>query len=272
MTTTQPTRGRAGRLRARLSDRDLEVLQLLYRLRLMNSRQVQRACLTGGSPHTRTRRTRALLQRLSDQGLIVRLDRIIGGGRSGSTAYLVGLSGLGLAVLGVEGPYGRRRRRVWDTKPYFTGHVLAVAELYVNLSEQAHRGDVRLRTYDGEPAAWRRYPSPSGAAAVLKPDAFVQLDVGPYERSAFIEIDMGTESLPTVSRKCAAYASFFRTGIEQRAHGLFPLVLWLVPSEARLIKVQEVIDRLVADVRHLFAVALQTDGAALLSAPVEGRA
>jgi hypothetical protein len=270
--TTPSTRGRAGHLRARLSDRDLQVLASLYQLRLMTSVQLQRQHVPDGSPHTRTRRTRAMLQRLCELGLVVRLDRSVGGNRSGSTAHVYGLSGLGLAVLDVQGPYGRRRRRVWETKPYFLQHVLGVAEVCVSLTELSNRGDAQLLSYDGEPACWRRHTGLTGVPATLKPDAYVQLGIGEYERSAFVELDMGTESLPTISRKCLDYVAYYNAGVEQRAYGVFPLVLWLLPTEARLIKVREVIDHLAAEVRHLFAVALHADGPALLAAPMEGGA
>jgi hypothetical protein len=268
--TNPPTRGRAARLRGLLSERDLGVLVSLYQLRLMTSDQVQRTHIPDGSPRTRARRTRALLQRLSELGLVVRLARTVGGGRSGSTSHVYGLSGLGLAVLNVQGPYGRRRRRVWETKPHFLLHVLAVSELCVRLSELA-TGDVELLRFDGEPACWRRYAGPGGVPATLKPDAYVRIGVGKIERIAFIELDMDTESVPTIRAKCQDYVNYFNTGTEQHTHRIFPLVMWLVPTETRQHKVREVIDHLTADVQRLFTVALQADGPALLAAPAEGR-
>jgi len=249
--TDHPPRGRAARLHTRLTDRDLQVLDSLYQLRLLTARQVQRLHVYDGSVSTRARRTRALLQRLSELGVVVRLARSIGGVQPGSTAHVYGLSGLGLAVLDVQGPYGRRRRTVWETKPYFLQHVLAVSELCVGLTEQARSGHAELLAFDGEPACWRRFAGPAGVPVVLKPDAFVRVGLGEFERHAFVEADMATESLPTVIRKCRSYESYWRSGVEQRAHGVWPLVVWLVPNADRLNKVQEVIGGLVADIRQL---------------------
>jgi hypothetical protein len=256
-------------LRGRLSDRDKQVLVSLYQLRLMTSRQVQRLHVPEGSALTQARRTRALLQRLAELALVIRLDRTVGGVQPGSTAQVYGLSGLGLAVLDVQGPYGGRRRRVWETKPYFMRHVLGVSELRVALHELTSGGRVQLLTFDGEPAAWRRFAGEGGVPTTLKPDAYVRIGIGEFERSAFVELDMASESLPTLQRKCLSYATYWRSGTEQHDHGVFPLVVWLVPDEARLRQIREVIGRLAADLRPLFAAALQADGPTMLTGPME---
>lgn len=270
MTSTPNVRGRHIRLRGRLSTRDIAVLESLYRLRLLTSRQVQRLHVPDGSALTRSRRTRALLARLVELGVVIRLERTVTGVQPGSSVPVFGLSGLGLAVLDVQGPYGRRRRTVWETKPYFLYHLLAVAEVCVGLTElTSATPHADLLAFDAEPAAWRRFNGDMGAPATLKPDAYVRLGVGEYEHSAFIELDMASESLPTIERKCRAYGAYWRSGIEQQQRGVFPLVLWLVPNAERQRRVREVIERLGAEVRHLFAVALHDEGAALLVAPME---
>jgi hypothetical protein len=50
----------------------------------------------------------------------------------------------------------------------------------------------------------------------------------------FIEVDLGTESLPTLLRKCGQYETYRASGIEQADYGVFPLVLWFftVPERA----------------------------------------
>lgn len=157
-----------------------------------------------------------------------------GGIRAGSTGYVYGLSGLGQAALDVSGTYGRRRRSVWETKPYFQDHVLTVAELYVQLVEACRGGAADLLTFDAEPACWRRHSGAGGEPLMLKPDAYVQVGTGDIERSAFLEVDLATESPNTVHRKCLAFVAYWRSGIEQREHSVFPLVVWLVPDSRRL--------------------------------------
>lgn len=210
-----------------------------------------------------------MLQRLTELGAVVRLERTVGGIRPGSSAQVFGLSGRGLGVLGVDGPYGRRRRTVWETKPYFMQHVLGVAELCVGLTERCRGGTAELLIFDGEPAAWRRFADGSGATVTLKPDAYVRVGVGAFERHAFVELDMASESLPTIERKCGVYAAYWRSGLEQREHGLFPLVLWLVPTEDRQRRLEDTIASLPPETRRLFVVARQDEGPAVLTAPVE---
>jgi hypothetical protein len=174
---------------------------------------------------------------------------------------------LGLAVLDVAGIYGARRRTAWTTQPAFTSHVLAVAQLLVDLTAQARDGVAELLTFDGEPKCWRRFTGANGAAAMLKPDAYVRVGVGAIERSAFVEVDQGTERAPTLTRKLDAFTAYWRSGIEQQTHGVFPLVLWLVPDEKRTNTLWEVVHKMTNETQQLFTVALQRDGARLMTAP-----
>lgn len=265
---------RAARLRARLSQRDLAVLGSLAKLRLLTGGQLQRLHVAEGSPATRTRRARAVLQRLSERRLVARQARRIGGIRAGSAGHVYGLSGLGQAVLEVGGPLGRRRRAVWATKPAFQDHVLAVAELYVRLVEQTREGAAELLAFQAEPACWRSFTGQGGQRIVLKPDAYVRLGLGELERRVFLEQDQGSESLPTVERKCQRHLAYYRSGQEQRAHGVAPQVWWLVPSDTRRRGVVQVVKRLAAEAQSLFAVVLAPEAPGLLTSPpaAEGRA
>jgi hypothetical protein len=159
---------------------------------------------------------------------------------------------------------------VWHVKPRFLGHALARSELCAALTEATRDGSAELLTFDAEPASWRPFTGSSGEAAQLKPDAFVRVGIGAVESSAFVEIDQGTESLPTIRRKCEQYVFYWRAGREQQAHGVFPLVVWLVTTAARRDQIRGVVHRLPPEVRPLFAVALQTDGPALLTAGPDG--
>jgi hypothetical protein len=49
----------------------------------------------------------------------------------------------------------------------------------------------------------------------------------------YVEIDMGTESLPVLLRKSRTYEEYRRTGRAQAEHGVFPRVLWMLPTETR---------------------------------------
>jgi hypothetical protein len=153
---------------------------------------------------------------------------------------------------------GGNRRRVWETSPGFQDHVLAVAEAYVALVEASRSGQVELLSFEAEPPCWRSFPGVGAQTVVLKPDAYTQLGLGELEHSAFVEVDLGTESAPTIARKCAVYIAYWRSGLEQRRRGVFPMVLWLVRDTARRARIETVIASLPADTRSLFKVDLLT--------------
>ncbi|WP_372451649.1 replication-relaxation family protein [Glycomyces salinus] len=252
-------------MRQKLSERDFAVLRSLHKLRLLTGVQLARLHVADGSTATRARRARALLQRLSELKVVVRLGRRVGGVRAGSAGFVYGLSGYGQAVLEVDGPTGKRRRRVWETSPPHQRHVLAVAELYVQVVEASRGGDVELLAFDAEPACWRRFAGISGQTVTLKPDAYIRLGVRAVELVAFVEVDMGTESAPTIAKKCHTYISYWRSGIEQQAHDVFPAVLWLVEATRRAEQLADVIRHLPHDAQALFRVALLGDAIQLLS-------
>ncbi|MGH8542069.1 MAG: replication-relaxation family protein [Gammaproteobacteria bacterium] len=259
--------GRAARLRAQLGERDLAVLDSLAKLRLLTGKQIQRLHIADGSPLTRARRTRSTLQRLTALRLVTRLERRIGGIHAGSEGAVYGLTGLGQAVLAIDGSDGRRHRTVWATKPAFQDHVLAIGELCVRLSELSRDNTLELMAFDTEPACWRRFPGSGGQPITLKPDAYVRLGIGDFEHRAFIELDLSTESLPTVQRKCQRHVAYWQSGLEQQRYGVFPKVWWLVPSPHRRDGIASVIGKLAHSAQALFTVALHHEAPYLLTQP-----
>jgi hypothetical protein len=261
--------GRARTLQARLSGRDLAILQTLADFRLMTGRQLQRLHLDGSNPTTIARRGRAVLQRLWELRAVVRLDRRIGGVRAGSDGLVYGLSGLGLAVLALEQADGSRPggRMVWETKPAFQDHLLAIGDLYVELHELQQAGQLEVLDFHTEPRAWRWFSGAAGERQTVKPDAFAALGIGEFEQRMFIEIDCGTESLPTIARKCRRYGDYWQSGDEQRQHGVFPKVWWLASSPRRAARLADVVATLPAEHQQLFGVGLAAEAAALLSQP-----
>lgn len=258
---------RAARLRDRMGERDLAVLGDLARFRLLTTVQVQRLHIADGSELTRARRARALMHRLTSLHLVIRSPRRVGGIRAGSAGQAYGLSGLGEAVLGVSGPYGKRRRSMWTTKSDHHDHALGVSELYVRLVEtvRTQSRTVELACFETEPACWRRFSGIGGESITLKPDAFVRTWIGEFALTSFVEFDRDTESLPTIRRKCECYVRYWRSGIEQQTNGVFPQVVWLVPSEKRRDGLRSVFQRLAHEAQSLFAVALHSEGANFLT-------
>jgi hypothetical protein len=265
--------GRARRLAERLGPRDLAVLDSLRELRLMTGEQLGRLHVPGPHPVTQGRKTRAMMQRLSELGAVVRLRRRVGGVRAGSAGHVYGLSGLGQAVIDLSQQVSRRHRRVVETKPAFANHTLAVSGLYVDLVQHCQAGQAELLAWAAEPACWRRFPGAAGQTITLKPDAYIRLGLGEYELTAFVEVDLDSESLPTIARKLSVYIAYWHSGIEQHRWGVFPRIWWFAPTLARCEAIARTIQRLPAEAHALFAVGLLSEAAQLLTQhPAEGGA
>jgi Replication-relaxation len=244
----------APRLAERLGPRDLAILRTLQEFRLMTGGQIRRLYFYGGEPATEARKARAACKRLVELGVIVRTDRRVGGIRAGSEGFVFGLSGLGAAVLDIGQLQPSRHRRVAETKPSHQTHVLGVSELAVRLTESARTGEFSIDELRGEPGCWRWFSGVGGGQRTLKPDTFLRVSVADYELASFVEVDLATESLPTVLRKCMTYIDYWKSGAEQRLHDFFPRVWWLVPHTARLQAITDVLKRLPDEARDLFRV------------------
>ncbi|MBM7416830.1 hypothetical protein JOE30_000880 [Rhodococcus sp. PvP016] len=200
-----------------------------------------------------------MLKRLTDAGLIGRLDRRVGGLHGGSQGFVYSLKGRGSGALArLDGTVPHRPRG--EPGERFVAHVLAITETYVRLREATGPGRRHeLVEFDPEPACWRRYPAPHGGVAVLRPDAYVRVADVDYEDLFFIEIDRATESLATIRAKCQAYTAYWRSGTEQALSGIFPKVVWIVPSEHRADGIHRTIARLNQPDQQLFTVTTDAD-------------
>jgi Replication-relaxation len=240
-----PTGQRARRMRVgsqqlqamqqNLSDRDWHILDSLTMHPFLTTFQIQRLHFADhASTATGHRVCRRVLSRLAAIRAIEHLERRIGGVRAGSASFVWRLGPVGDRLLrhDVARDDGPRLRRKEPSLRYLD-HCLAVAETHIRLLEAGrdHAPDLlRLQT---EPTCWRPYATLGGGQAVLKPDLFAVTATDDFEDSWFIEVDRGTESVPTLLRKCTQYEEYRRSGVEQRDRGVFPLVLWLLPNDRR---------------------------------------
>lgn len=232
----RPSAARIGKrqlsmLAGRLSERDMDVLVVVARHRVLTTHQIQGFCfLDHDSAVSASRTTRRVLARLQRDGLLRALDRRVGGVRSGSDATIWQLAPAGSRLV-----YGEDRRRRISSAPSdrFLGHCLAVADVHVLLRQHQRIEAIEDVKVEVEPASWRRYQGAGGEPRWLQPDLTARITTNEYVDWWFIEVDLGTESLPTLLRKCQQYEAYRRTGIEEAEHGSFPLVLWLLPNDAR---------------------------------------
>jgi hypothetical protein len=254
-------------MRRQLSDRDRLILSAVQDLRLLTARQIERAIFVDGSHLTRARRCRAALQRLTESGCLIRLDRRIGGVRAGSAGYVYALTPFGQRVLN---PGAGRLRRVREPGAGFVDHVLAISELWVQLLEAERDGRLKLVEFQPEPRCWRTYSGISGVRWV-KPDAGVVTATDEWELHFWVEVDLATESQSVIRSKAATYAGYWQTGKEQTARGVFPRVLFLVSDDRRKEQVVETLSRLPAEQWQLFQVALFDRAVVVLSGADVGR-
>lgn len=226
-------------LRTELSVRDEQILTFLNRHRYATTTHLRdvffadHATLTAG-----TRACIRVLHRLLHNRLIARLERRVGGAARGSAATIWYLDAAGERL---TRPEGARRRRFASVSTPFLAHTLAVTDTHVALIDRARTGAFEIERVDLEPDTWHPFLTRAGTAAILKPDLLVHLATDDYEDHWYFEIDLGTESIPVLLAKCRTYAAYRATGRAQAEHGVFPRVLWILPTTARTARLRAAI-------------------------------
>jgi hypothetical protein len=261
-------------LELQLTDRDIRILEDLDQFRLLTTRQIQRLHLpvrplgAHATISAATRGTTRILTRLESLGIVARLERRIGGVKHGSASTIWHLGSAGERFL-----RHRRgdatRRRYQEPGLMFVTHTLAVADVAVRLREHARAGHFDLLQLQSEPACWRPFTAATGEPVTLKPDLFAVTADTSTETHSFVEVDLGTEHMPAITRKCRVYQRYERTGIEQTEHGLFPAIVWIVPTQKRARDIRDAITKERALDPELFWV-VATEQALPQLAPYEG--
>jgi hypothetical protein len=231
------SRGQAERIGRGLSDRDRAILASLQAHHFLTTEQLQRFHFAEHATSAAAARIcRRVLHRLHQLHVIDHLERRVGGVRAGSASYVwrVGLVGDQLLRLRAGGDQPRLRRK--EPSLRYLEHCLAIADCHLMLRDLATANRIELLGVDTEPDCWRSYLALSGSRDTLKPDLYAVTAAGDYEDHWYIEVDRATESLPTLLRKCGQYEDYRRTGTEQHLRGIFPLVVWIVPDQARTAK------------------------------------
>lgn len=225
----------------RLSGRDRAVLDIVHRHRFLTTGQIEGFCFVDHASRTSAARTaRRVLARLERERLIERPARRVGGFGAGSAVSIWMLTSTGLRLVNLvagRGAVGRAR----TPGERYIGHALAVADVHLELVQAARRRLLSVYQIQLEPASWRQFADAGGRRS-LKPDLFAVTAPGSdreYEDHWFVEVDLATESLPTVIRQCRFYEAYRRSGQAQAEAGVFPRVVWVVPTETRASKLHE---------------------------------
>jgi hypothetical protein len=214
----------------------MKIVASVAMYRLLTTRQICRLHFADKATETAALRSaNRTLDKLRGLRLLVPLQRRIGGVRAGSGAYIWSLGHVGARLLQrADNVDGRpQRRREFEPSSTFLEHTLAVAEVCLRLTEAAQRGDVTLVGIQHEPTCWRAYTGPGGGVARLKPDLAVVTATDEFEDHWFFEVDLATEPPSRLIRASLSYQEYRRSGVEQRRLGLFPAVVWIVPTTRR---------------------------------------
>lgn len=225
------------------------ILNDVARLNVTSGKQLRR--LHYQPTDSARRMARLDLMQLVDLRVLARLERRIGGKRSGSEGFVYAMDVAGQRLISAR---NTNARHPWTPRRHHLRHALAVTELYVRLRETELQTENHLERFDTEPRCWRFYRGPGGAQAVLKPDAYLVTGSASYDDSWFIEMDRSTEPLTVISTKARAYCRYWQSGREQSREGVFPTVLFIVPDYKRRAAVIEALATLPAEHWHLFRV------------------
>ncbi|RIS81313.1 replication-relaxation family protein [Mycobacteroides abscessus] len=211
----------------RLSERDYAILQSVDQHQFLATGHIETFHFAHVMPTARGRVTRRALARLRELQVIVMLHRTIGGVRAGSQGKVYGVDALGQRLL--RDHHGARVRSLQEPSLRFLNHRLAIADCHATLVSAHRAQQIELTDSAVEPASWRTFTGTGGARLTLKPDLYAETTTAPGSdlvTAWFLEIDLGTESIPTLLRKCRDYEAYRCSGIEQDRHGSFPLVIW----------------------------------------------
>lgn len=239
---SRPATGRRGlhRLREDMTGRDHSILGQVADLRLISARQIEIIHFPNedhASALSAARSCRRVLERMVRDRLLIRLERRIGGVRAGSASYVYAIGPVGERILDMGGT----RRRFREPSTFLALHTLAISQLVVDVTVASRQRRLEMLQVQTEPVCWRTHQTGYGAREIIKPDLFLAVGVGEYEHRWFLEVDLGTQHIPTVIRKCFAYEQYYRSGTEQAARDVFPRILWLMQHTERVEHLQTAI-------------------------------
>ena len=214
-----------------LSIRDHAILATVDTFRFATGAHLVKLHFAGHASAASAERTaRRVLARLRERRVLEVLEQRIGGVRAGSDGLVYYLGPVGDRILRHESP-NRARRRQSDPSARFLHHTLSITGVATGLYKEARLqgGEVVAVT----PEQPRSFTDLLGARQVIKPDLSVELASTPGAEDIaafFVEVDLGTESIPTLIGKCLAYEEYRRSGEEQRRFGGFPIIVWAMTA------------------------------------------
>lgn len=237
------TRRRVQQLERSLSDRERSIVESVALLGLMTGEQLCQLHFTGHSSlQSGKRSSQQSLRGLTQREVLTRLERRVGGVRSGSAGYIYALGRAGRQIVDWwRREPTRRSRRTHEPGESFVAHRVACAQLFVDLTRAQAADELRLEQYLGEPDCWRQRVGPFGKPLTLKPDGFARLASEDRLLHWFIEMDLATESQTVIARKGRAYLDHYASGAEA---DVMPRVIWIAPDPERASRIRSTLHAL----------------------------
>ena len=206
------------------------------------------------SPASALRQTQRHLASLAQQRLVTSLERRVGGWQGGSAVTVWAATTRGQRLVAAEGEEVPRRQRPREVSTTFLDHLLAITEVRTSIEEAVRQEVDTEATVALEPDCWRTALSPSGQVQVLRPDLAVTITSPAYEDRYLIEVDRATENPGRVIATCWRYQEHQATSAQASDGDVFPLVVWLVPTDRRRHRLERAIAHSTGLLRELFRV------------------
>ncbi|WP_257203352.1 replication-relaxation family protein [Corynebacterium cystitidis] len=217
-------------LGSELSPVQRELLTLLHTYRFATTEQLARLTRPQYiSRRSALRQSQRHLASLEERHLVTQLERRIGGWQKGSAVGIWALTTSGLREL--TGASKRLRPR--DISTSFLGHHLAITETATRFLEAARELDGYEVRLEIEPASHRPFMNRLGVMSAVKPDLAATVHSPDFTDYYFIEVDRDTENPARIIRTMRRYGQYLATETEQDQLGVFPAVVWIVPSLKR---------------------------------------
>ena len=207
------------------------LLALVAAHRFATTTQLARlTALEYASPGSALRQTQRHLASLAQQRLLTSLERRVGGWQGGSAVTIWAATTRGHRRVAADEEEVPRRQRPREVSTTFLDHLLAITEVRTSIEEAVRQQTDTEAAVALEPECWRTALSPSGQVQVLRPDLAVTVTSPAYEDRYLVEVDRATENPGRVIATCWRYQ-------EHQAQigdgDVFPLVVWLVPTDRR---------------------------------------
>lgn len=259
--TTTPARRRPERrisatgidaIAAQLTDRDRAVLASVQQHRFLTVQQIRSLHFADLAPTSARRTTKRTLARLRGLRVLGALTHRVGGAHGGSQGLIHYVDATGDRIL--RNRAGRDARRTYEPSARFVNHRLAIADHHIALIAASRAAELGLVDSAVEPATWRTFVGVGAARRTLKPDLYAETaSRDDLVHAWFVEVDLGTEHIPTLLAKCREYELYRQTGIEQDRHGAFPIVIWSVthPDTAKAERRRQALTDAIAADRNL---------------------